>query len=41
MKWVDWYNRRPHGVLDYVLPEEYEGAYYARLPTSQPTMSQT
>lgn len=42
MEWVDWYNnRRLHGLLDYVPPVEYESAYYAQLPTSQPAMSQT
>ncbi|SHT77766.1 Transposase [Mycobacteroides abscessus subsp. abscessus] len=42
MEWVDWYNnRRLHSLLDYVPPVEYESAYYAQLPTSQPAMSQT
>ena len=30
LDWVDWYNnRRLHSLLDYVLPEGYETAYYA------------
>ncbi len=42
MEWVDWYNnRRLHSLLDYVPPVEYESAYYARLSTSPPAMSQT
>jgi putative transposase len=31
MEWVDWYNnRRLHIQLNYIPPEEYEAAYYAR-----------
>jgi putative transposase len=31
MEWVDWYNnRRLHSQLNYIPPEEYEAAYYAR-----------
>lgn len=31
MEWVDWYNnRRLHGQLDYVSPEEHEAADYAQ-----------
>jgi putative transposase len=40
----DWiervYNRRPHSVLDYVPPEEYEAAYYAQTQGSQPATPQ-
>ena len=42
MEWVDWYNnRRLHGVLNYIPPEEYESTYYAHLRASQPAMSPT
>jgi len=42
MEWIDWYNnRRLHSLLDYVPPAEYESAYYAQPPMSQPAMSQT
>jgi len=31
MEWVDWYNnRRLHSQLNYIPPEEYGAAYYAR-----------
>jgi putative transposase len=41
MEWVDWFNnRRLHSVLDYVAPEEYEIAYYAQTPGSQPATPQ-
>ena len=41
MEWVDWYNaRRLHSLLDYVPPDEYEGAYYAQPQASQPATSQ-
>ncbi|WP_418002847.1 hypothetical protein ACNO8X_22915 [Mycobacterium sp. PDNC021] len=42
MQWVHSYNNRGlHSPMDYIPPVEYESAYYARLSTSQPTMSQT
>ncbi|WP_418006001.1 integrase core domain-containing protein [Mycobacterium sp. PDNC021] len=42
MQWVHRYNnRRLHSPMDYIPPVEYESAYYARLSTTQPTMSQT
>jgi transposase InsO family protein len=40
MEWIDWYNNRHlHSLLAYVPSVEYESAYYAQLPTSQPAMS--
>jgi putative transposase len=40
MEWVDWYDNRLHSLLDYVLPDEYEAAYYAHIRAFQPAASQ-